>query len=60
LTNVTLRYAVALANLGAKAAFDRYPALAAGLNVAAGKVTNKSVSDAHGHVLADWQELVTV
>lgn len=60
LTNVTLRYAVALANLGIKAALDRYPALAAGLNVAAGKVTNKSVSDAHGHILADWQDLVTV
>ncbi|MFW0774738.1 MULTISPECIES: alanine dehydrogenase [Micrococcaceae] len=60
LTNVTLRYAVALANYGVKGAFDRLPALAGGLNVAAGKVTHKSVSDAHGHDLADWQDLVTV
>ena len=60
LTNVTLRYAVALANLGVRAAFDRYPALAAGLNITAGKVTNKSVSEAHGHGLSDWQELVTI
>lgn len=60
LTNVTLRYAVALANLGVKVAFDRYPALAAGLNVAAGKVTNKSVSEAHGHALTAWQELATI
>jgi alanine dehydrogenase len=60
LTNVTLRYAVALANHGVKGAFDRFPAVAGALNVAAGKVTHKSVSDAHGHDLADWQDLVTV
>ena len=35
LTNVTLRYAVALANLGVKGAFERVAALAAGLNLAA-------------------------
>ncbi|MCA4132501.1 alanine dehydrogenase [Arthrobacter sp. M4] len=60
LTNVTLPYAVALANLGPRNALERDPALAAGLNVAAGKVTNKSVSDAHGLELAAWQDLVTV
>ena len=60
LTNVTLRYAVALANLGVKAAFHRLPALASGLNVAAGRVTHKSVSDAHGHDLAAGQDLVRV
>ncbi|WP_115787486.1 alanine dehydrogenase [Arthrobacter silvisoli] len=60
LTNVTLRYAVALANLGVKAAFDRDPALAAGLNIAAGHVAHHSVSEAHGLPLAsDWHQLVT-
>ncbi|HBH56599.1 MAG TPA: alanine dehydrogenase [Arthrobacter bacterium] len=60
LTNVTLRYAVALANLGVKAAFDRDPALAAGLNIAAGKVTHRSVSEAHNlPLVADWHELVS-
>jgi alanine dehydrogenase len=60
LTNVTLRYAVSLANLGVKAAFDRDPALAAGLNIAAGKVTHRSVSEAHNlPLVADWHELVS-
>ncbi|MDQ0710312.1 alanine dehydrogenase [Arthrobacter woluwensis] len=58
LTNVTLRYAVALANLGVRAAFERDAALAAGLNVAAGKVAHHSVSDASGLELSDWRELV--
>ncbi len=59
LTNVTLRYGVALANLGVKVACERDSALALGLNVAAGSVTNPSVSEAHGLELADWRELVT-
>ncbi|TFD33715.1 alanine dehydrogenase [Cryobacterium sp. TMT1-19] len=59
LTNVTLRYALSLANLGVKAALERDDALALGLNVAAGAVTNRSVSEAHGLPLADWRELVT-
>ncbi|AJT42080.1 alanine dehydrogenase [Psychromicrobium lacuslunae] len=59
LTNVTLRYAVALANLGAKAALESNPALAAGLNVAGGKVTNHSVAVAHDlELAADWKTLV--
>jgi alanine dehydrogenase len=60
LTNVTLPYAVALANLGVKTALEKDPSLAAGLNVAAGRVCNKSVSDAHGIELASWQDLVSV
>lgn len=60
LTNVTLPYALALANLGVRAAFGRHPALASGLNVMSGMVTHRSVSAAHGHDLADWQDLVTV
>ena len=59
LTNVTLRYALSLANLGVRAALERDDALALGLNVAAGRVTNRSVSEAHGLPLADWRELVT-
>ena len=55
LTNVTLRYAVALVNLGVAAALENDPALALGLNVAAGRVTHRSVSDAHGLELADWR-----
>ncbi|WP_026556275.1 alanine dehydrogenase [Arthrobacter sp. 35W] len=59
LTNVTLRYAVALANKGVKAALAADPALAAGLNVAAGQVTHHSVSTAHNLPLAeDWAALV--
>lgn len=56
LTNVTLPYAIALANLGVEEALERDPTLAAGLNVAAGQVTNKSVSDAHGLELAAWPD----
>lgn len=48
LTNVTLRYALALANLGVEEALRRDPALAAGLNISGGKVTNRSISTAHG------------
>jgi alanine dehydrogenase len=60
LTNVTLRYAVALANLGVKAAFERDAALAAGLNIAAGKVAHHSVSEAHNlPLVADWHQLVS-
>jgi len=59
LTNVTLRYALALANNGVKVALERDEALALGLNVAAGRVTHRSVSEAHGLELADWRTLVT-
>lgn len=58
LTNVTLRYAVALANGGVKTALHNDPALALGLNVMAGKVTHPSVSSAHGLELWAWQELL--
>ena len=60
LTNVTLRYAVSLANLGVKAAFERDAALAAGLNIAGGKVAHHSVSEAHNlPLVADWHQLVS-
>jgi alanine dehydrogenase len=59
LTNVTLRYVLALADLGVAKAFERLPALAAGLNIAAGQVAHRSVSEAHGlPLVADWHQLV--
>lgn len=59
LTNVTLRYAVALANRGVRGAFEANAALAQGLNIAGGHVAHHSVSEAHGLALtADWRELV--
>ncbi|MDK1360768.1 alanine dehydrogenase [Arthrobacter sp. zg-Y1219] len=59
LTNVTLPYAVALADRGIRGALTSSQALARGLNVAGGEVTHASVSVAHGLDLApDWTELV--
>ncbi len=59
LTNVTLPYAVALADKGVRVAFEDSPALARGLNIANGAVAHHSVSDAHGLALTEgWKELV--
>ena len=49
LTNATLPYALALANLGWEAACAKDPALAKGLNVHAGKITYEAVATAHGY-----------
>jgi alanine dehydrogenase len=49
LTNATLPYALAIANLGWREALDRDPALALGLNVHAGKITYPAVAIAHGY-----------
>jgi alanine dehydrogenase len=60
LTNVTLRYALELADLGVCKAFERDPALAAGLNIAGGKVAHRSVSEAHQlPLVTDWHQLVS-
>lgn len=48
LTNATLPYIVALANLGWTEALRRDPALAMGLNTHDGQVTYGSVAEAHG------------
>jgi alanine dehydrogenase len=48
LTNVTLPYALELANQGWRDALRRDPALAAGLNTFDGRVTYGPVADAHG------------
>ena len=59
LTNVTLPYAVALAEHGVRGAFGSSPALARGLNIAGGRVTHASVSEAHGlELAADWNDLL--
>ncbi|GAA3572704.1 alanine dehydrogenase [Amycolatopsis ultiminotia] len=48
LTNVTLPYAVQLADHGWQAALRADPALASGLNTHAGNLTNAPVGEAHG------------
>ncbi|MDH6237714.1 alanine dehydrogenase [Cryobacterium sp. CG_9.6] len=58
LTNVTLPYALSIADRGVRAAFERDAALAGGLNIAAGKVANRSVSVALGLEQASWTDLV--
>lgn len=48
LTNVTLPYALQLANKGPDRAVKENPALAAGVNIKAGKVTNAAVAETFG------------
>ncbi len=48
LTNATMPYVRAIANLGWKAALSADPALALGLNTRAGALTNAPVAEAHG------------
>ncbi len=48
LTNVTLPYAVQLANKGVDRATKENPGLAAGVNIRDGKVTNKAVAETFG------------
>jgi alanine dehydrogenase len=47
LTNVTLPYVLAIANVGLEDAIRADPALASGVNVYAGSVTNAGVAEAH-------------
>ncbi len=53
LTNVTLPYLAELAHLGVRAAVAADPALALGVNTAAGQVVNAAVAEALGRPLAD-------
>jgi len=48
LTNATIPYLVKLANMGYDKACAADPGLAAGVNIAHGKITNKPVADAFG------------
>jgi alanine dehydrogenase len=52
LTNVTLPYALQLANKGPDRAVKENPALAAGVNIKAGQVTNAAVAETFGLVYA--------
>ena len=56
LTNVTLPYAVALANKGWKQALKDDKALALGLNTHAGKVTYPAVAEAFGYELLKLED----
>ena len=48
LTNVTFPYVEAIAGLGVAGACERFPSLAPGINIAAGKIACKAVAAAHG------------
>ncbi len=58
LTNVTLGYAIRIANKGWKEACKADKALALGLNVAEGKVTYKSVAETFGMEYTPVEELL--
>lgn len=48
LTNVTLRYAIEIANKGYERAARENPAIMRGINMVKGRLTNKAVADAFG------------
>ena len=56
LTNATLPYAVALAELGVREAIARDPGLRAGVNVAAGSVTHAAVAEDAGFAFVPVEE----
>ena len=58
LTNVTLPYAVELANRGWRDALQRDPALALGLNTYDGEITYGPVAEAHGLAHRDLDEVL--
>ena len=59
LTNVTLPYALELANLGWRDALRADPALALGLNTHAGQVTYGPVAEAHGMPVLPLAEVLS-
>jgi alanine dehydrogenase len=58
LTNVTIPYAVEIANNGWQAAVRADPSLALGVNVVAGAVTYPPVAEAHGMSAVELAEVV--
>jgi alanine dehydrogenase len=58
LTNVTTPYAIQIATLGLEAAIREDPALAAGIDVYRGAVTNRGVAEAHALAFTPLGELV--
>jgi alanine dehydrogenase len=59
LTNVTVPYALEIANNGWREALRRDPALALGLNTHAGQVTNAPVAEAHAMESVKLEEVLT-
>jgi alanine dehydrogenase len=58
LTNVTLPYVEAVADLGVREAVARDRALARGVNVVGGKLTYQAVADAHGLEYAPLEQVL--
>lgn len=58
LTNVTLPYAVELADRGWQQALRRDPALALGLNTHDGQLTNAPVAEAHGYSSVELADVI--
>lgn len=58
LTNVTVPYALKIANSGAYRAFSESPALQAGVNVMDGEITYKAVADDLGYVYKSVTEVL--
>jgi alanine dehydrogenase len=58
LTNATLPYVEAIADQGFERAVARDPALARGVNVIAGRVTNEAVAEALGHPFVPLADMV--
>jgi alanine dehydrogenase len=58
LTNVTLPYVLEIANEGLAAAVRSDPALALGVNVAGGAITNEGVAEAHGMPFRPLAEVI--
>jgi alanine dehydrogenase len=58
LTNVTLPYALALAEKGWRQAMRDDPSLALGLNTHAGAITNAGVAEAHGRPVTSVSEVL--
>ena len=58
LTQATLPYALQLADYGWRAALAKNPHLAAGLNVAGGRITHKAVAEALGQTFVPASKLV--
>jgi alanine dehydrogenase len=58
LTNVTLPYAVEIADHGLRAAVERDPALAGGVNVVDGQLVHAPTAEAHGLPVARLHEVL--
>ena len=58
LTNVTLPYALEIADLGIRAAVEVDASLALGVNTVAGQVTYAPVAEAHGLGSVPWAEVL--